>query len=125
MPFYKHEICTCSKYKPDFTIYQVKLDGKNYRCRACARFVSPLKWKGGFIERKNHIRKKGTIMVFVDKSRCPCCGDKMSMNRKAKKRLIQSVERQIKSTTNDDYNLKILPQKIKFIEEKLATPIVH
>lgn len=125
MPFNKHEICTCIKYEPDFDKFQVKLDGTNYRCRACARFVSSLKWKGGFIEKKNHVKHSGTIMGYVDKSYCPCCGDKMSMNRKAKLRLVRSVQRQIQSTIVNKLNDKVLPEKIKFIEKKLATPIVH
>jgi hypothetical protein len=121
----RHQSCDCEKYTPDFIQFQVRLDGTNYRCRGCSRYVSSLKWKGGLIERKNYSKGKGTIMVYIGKNFCPCCGQKMSLHRVAKKKLIDSVQKQIDRHWDNPLNTEILPSKIKFLKEKLAVPFVH
>lgn len=88
----KHDAryCACLKYKPKrFRSHGERLKGILFRCRTCWRYVDPKKWKGGVVVFTNRSR-------LVKYNECPCCGKKMSMHRRAKKKLVNSMEQPIK-----------------------------
>jgi hypothetical protein len=117
--------CDCVKYQPEFKIWEVRLNGINLLCRKCNRYVDPTKWKGGLVEKKNYSRGYGTIMVMISQIFCPCCGRKMTIKRKNKKKLEDSIRHQIKyPELHDSRARKSLKKKVKLLESNVLAPRV-
>lgn len=110
--------CECIKYAPDFKVYEIRSNGINYRCRKCHRYVDPAKWKGGIVKFQLRSRK-------VPQNCCPCCGQRMSIKRKAKKRLEESVKHQVAHPELHDPNgTQALIKKSLLIYNNVLTPRV-
>ena len=112
------EYCKCVKYKPKMRQYGIRLNGTNFRCKPCGRYVDPKKWKGGVVKFTNRVR-------YVKPNECPCCGWKMGRHRRAKKKLVDSVQHQL------DHPEQHLPEarralmvKKKLIDSGILMPTV-
>ena len=117
--------CDCVDYAPKIKLWGVRLNGINLLCRKCNRYVDPAKWKGGLVEKKNHAKGYGTIMVMVSQINCPCCGRKMTSKRKNKKKLEDSVMDQIKHPElHDSRARKSLKKKVKLLDSNILAPRV-
>jgi len=102
--------CECIKYAPKLRIFDIRSNGINLHCRNCNRYVDPKKWKGGVVIFTNRSR-------IVPANECPCCGQRMSMHRRAKKKLENSLRHQLEHpelyTRGSQKKLK---QKIALVE---------
>ena len=111
--------CVCVKYKPKLVQYGIRLNGINFYCKGCARYVDPKKWKGGMVHFSNRSR-------MAKYNECPCCGRKMARHRRAKKKLIDSIQHQIE---HPEMHLaearKALKGKKKLIDSGLLIPTVQ
>jgi len=110
-------------YEPDdLWGYTIRMNGENYYCSSCGRYVSPKKWKGGFVEMKRYM---GTEMRYKKPWQCPCCGQKMRFRRRAKNPLRRSILDQIDNIDNLPPRIvKQLPAKMKLIETNQPVLIV-
>lgn len=121
MTFNKHDArdCRCVPYEPDIRAFEIRLDGTNYQCRSCYRFVDPNKWKGGWMNFGNKSK-------YVRPTHCPCCGIKMSKRRRAKKRLEESILDQIANPNRyQKFAMSKLPRKIELLESNVLIPRVN
>ena len=92
------------KYEPENLWFGIsaRLNGENYYCSVCCRYVSALKWHGGLVEMRRHTtggKPQGTKMVYKRYNFCPCCGVKMrfyNKSRNKKKFGIKRIETSIK-----------------------------
>lgn len=105
--------CGCTQYKPDYAIFDIRLDGTNFYCRQCGRLVSKLKWKGGLIHFGNRSR-------ILKPNECPCCGYRMSDKRRGKAKLEKSIEHQINHPElHPTITKRSLPKKISILYENI------
>lgn len=110
--------CDCVKYAPEMKIWEIRLDGINYLCRKCRRYIDPAKWHGGVLKFTNRSR-------LVKPNECPCCGRKLSTHRRAKAKLESSVRHQMEHPElHDPRALKTLEKKIYLIENDILVPRV-
>lgn len=120
MPLVRHDErdCKCVQYEPDnIWAYQLRMNGKNYYCRKCARYVSPDKWNGGHVEMKKG--NKGTRFVYKQKNWCPCCGKRMAITRKSKNKRTNSIEKQLANPEKLSPIVRLsLPAKVAFIQSQ-------
>jgi len=110
--------CECVKYLPDFKLWEIRLNGTNFLCRRCNRYVDPAKWKGGILKFQTQSR-------YAKPNHCPCCGWRMSRHRYSKQKLIDSIDHQVKHP--ELHNLRArrtLKKKVKIIESNILTPRV-
>lgn len=108
--------CECIKYAPDLKMWDLRLNGINYLCRRCNRYVDPKKWYGGIV----HFTNRSRIVSFYE---CPCCGQRMAKHRIAKKKLVDSLEDQ--TNHPEHYNpitRKMLKKKKKLIDNNILIP---
>lgn len=122
----RHDVrdCACVQYEPDdLWNYKIRMNGENYYCSGCGRYVSSLKWKGGLIEMRRD--KGGTEMRYKTRSQCPCCGIKMRFKRRAKNMLLRSIQSQIDNPKKSTpFIRKSLPAKVRWIETNQPVLIV-
>ena len=120
MPLGRHDKrdCACVQHEPDgIWSYNIRMDGKNYYCRGCARYVSPDKWKGGLVEVSKGY--KGTKFIYKEKNWCPCCGMRMAITRRSKNKRENSIKRQMENREMLSPIVKLsLPAKIAFIQSR-------
>jgi len=110
--------CECVQYAPTFKVYEIRANGINYRCRKCNRYVDPAKWFGGVV--KFQLRTR-----LVPANYCPCCGQRMALKRKAKKKLEDSVKHQIAHPEQHDPRAtQALIKKSLIIYNDVLTPRV-
>ena len=110
--------CECVKYSPSMEMWDLRLNGINYLCRGCNRYVDPKKWKGGIV----HFSSRSRIVTSIY---CPCCGRRMSKHRYAKKKLLDSLQKQVDHPELYRSNTrKTLQKKIKLIEGNFLYPTV-
>lgn len=110
--------CECIHYRPDFSIFDLRLTEGNYFCAKCDRYVSSKKWKGGLIHFNNRTR-------YVPYFQCPCCGVRMRRNRRGKNRLLKSIQHQIDHP--EEYSafvLSKLAKKQKLLKNNILIPTV-
>src|SRR3989304_8795468 len=102
----RHEgdVCECIKYAPELKAYQIRSNGINLHCRRCNRYVDPAKWKGGIVHFTNRSR-------LVPANGCPCCGQRMAIRRKAKKKLEDSLKHQLE---NPELHNSTAQKRLKF-----------
>ena len=120
MAFNQHDKrdCECVEYKPDFTVCDLRLTGDNYYCSGCHRYVSSEKWKGGLVHLGRRTR-------FVKYFYCPCCGFRMRRKRRAKHRIVRSIEDQAKHPEKyKPYVISKLDKKIKLLQNNILIPTV-
>jgi hypothetical protein len=120
MAFSQHDVrdCRCVQFKPDFTVGDLKLTGENYFCSSCHRYVSSIKWKGGLV----HFGKRTRFVKYFF---CPCCGYRMRRKTRAKKKIISSIEDQVKHPENyTPYVRSKLEKKVKLLETNFLIPTV-
>jgi len=120
MPYNQHDErdCECIHYRPDFSVFELKLTEGNYYCAKCDRYVTIEKWKGGIIHFSNRTR-------FVAYFRCPCCGERMRRGRRGKNRLLKSIKNQ--TDHPEEYSafvLSKLKSKQKLLRENKLIPTV-
>ncbi len=119
MAFTQHDKrdCQCIAYKPDFGVFDLRLTGKNFFCSGCHRYVSS-KWKGGLV----HF---GFRTRYVKYFYCPCCGTRMRRKRRAKNRIVTSIQDQIKHPEKySTYVISKLKKKQKLLENNTLIPTV-
>lgn len=109
--------CICVKYKPKLTRYCIRFNGKNFKCKPCGRFVDPKKWNGGIVKFTNRWR-------FVKQNECPCCGARMANHRRAKKKLIDSLQHQIQHPELHLVTHGSLKPKQRLLESGILIPTV-
>jgi len=85
-----HENCLCEQYQPDFKDTGIRYTGTVFRCKKCCRFVDGKKWKGGVTHFGNRTR-------ILKSFQCPCCGTSMTSHRRAKLKMVKSMEKQLKN----------------------------
>lgn len=112
----RHDYCACLSYRPSFAITGIRFDGSVFRCRKCCAYVDGTKWLGGIVHFGNRSR-------FVKYYECPCCGYRMSTNRRGKCRTVRSVERQINDPNIQPAVKKQLPFKIKILKKMHLPPM--
>ena len=120
MAFTQHDKrdCECIDYKPDFSVCELRMTGENYYCSLCHRYVSSEKWKGGLV----HL---GSRTRFAKYFQCPCCGVRMRCRRRAKQRIVTSIEDQAKHPEKyTTFVISKLEKKIKLLENNLLIPTV-
>ncbi len=111
--------CECVKYAPTYKVWDIRLNGVNFICRRCGRYVDPKKWKGGIIKFQTRSR-------YASQIECPCCGYRMSRHRRDKNALVQSIKHQQKyPEKHDKRSLKRLKKKVKIIESEILAPRIH
>lgn len=110
--------CDCVKYKPKIKQFGVRYNGVNFRCKTCGRFVDPKKWRGGIVKFTNRFR-------FVKTNECPCCGRRMGKHRRAKKKLVDSIEHQINHPELHLISSKAIKNKKKLLESGILLPTVN
>ncbi len=106
----QHDYCSCKKYRPDFTLTGIRYTGSVFRCRRCVAYVDGTKWLGGIV----HF---GCRSRFVRYYECPCCGYRMTKNRRAKYKIVKSIERQLNNPNLQPAVAKQLPIKIKIVKK--------
>ncbi len=115
---HNEEDCECVKYKPFIRIGEIRLNGINLLCRKCNRYVDPAKWKGGIL-------KFQKVSRYASANQCPCCGRRLSINRRNKKALENSVMDQVMNPKlHDPRTRKTLKKKVKLLESNVLAPRV-
>lgn len=110
--------CECLKYSPHLKVWDIRLNGINYLCRKCNRYVDPKKWKGGVVHFSSRSRT-------VTGNYCPCCGQRMSKHRYAKKKLLDSVTNQVNHPElYSPKTRKTLKKKVYLIDNDILIPRV-
>jgi len=117
MSLSKHDFCGCEKYKPNFASTGIRYTGSVFRCRRCVHYVDGTKWLGGIIKYGNRSR----VVRYYE---CPCCGYRMTNHRRAKYKIIKSIERQMNNPNIQPAVRKLLPIKIKIVN-KMHLSIIH
>jgi len=121
MAFAQHDArdCSCVEYKPDFGVCELRMTGDNFYCSSCHRYVSSVKWKGGLV----HF---GCKSRYVKHFYCPCCGTRMRTRRRAKNRIVASIEDQTKFPEKyTSFVISKLEKKVKLLESNVLIPTVR
>jgi hypothetical protein len=113
----RHENCACAEYYPsDLKVWEIRMNGKNFFCIRCNMLVSSEKWKGGIV-------KFGNRQKYKEYYECPCCGYRMRKSRRNKKQQVESIQHQVAHPElHYPQALKVLPSKIKLLEENVLVP---
>lgn len=110
--------CVCVLYTPKLEMWEIRSNGVNFLCRNCNRYVDPAKWHGGVVK----FQKRFRVITAIE---CPCCGQRMSKRRRAKKKLEDSVKHQFEHPElHNPRALRILMKKMYLIDNDILIPRV-